>query len=146
MMRAREILFGGAGGASPGADAGLLILRVFGGVALALAHGLGKLPPRAGFVAGVEEMGFPAPVLFAWLAGLAEFGGGLLVAIGLLTRPAALFILFTMLVAAFVRGAGDPFTDIEKALLFGAIALFLVFAGAGRYSLDAVIRGRGKAW
>ena len=145
MARVREILFGGAGGASPGADAGLLLLRAFAGVALALAHGLGKLPPKPGFVAGVEEMGFPAPMLFAWLAGLSEFGGGLLVAIGLLTRPAAFFVLFTMLVAAFVRGAGDPFTDIEKALLFGVIALFLLFAGAGRYSVDALVRGRGKA-
>lgn len=145
MARVREILFGGAGGASPGADAGLLLLRAFAGVALAMAHGLGKLPPKPGFVAGVEEMGFPAPMLFAWLAGLSEFGGGLLIAIGLLTRPAAFFVLMTMLTAAFVRHAGDPFTDTEKALLFGSIALFLLLAGAGRYSVDALVRGRGKA-
>ena len=143
-MRMREVLFGGAGAASPAADFGLLLLRLFAGVALALAHGLGKLPPTERFVAGVEEMGFPAPLLFSWLAGLAEFGGGLLVAAGLLTRPAAFFILVTMLVAAFIRQAGDPFAEIEKALLFGAIALFLLFAGAGRYSLDAMLRKRRR--
>jgi putative oxidoreductase len=43
-------------------------------------------------------MGLPAPELFSWLAGLTEFGGGLLLTLGSLTRPTALFIAATMLV------------------------------------------------
>lgn len=120
-------------------DAGLLALRVLAGVALALAHGIGKLPPSARFVGGVAEMGFPVPGLFAWAAGLSEFAGGLLLALGLLTRPAAFVILVTMAVAAFIRQAGDPFGDRELALLYGSVALLYLLAGPGRLSLDAAL-------
>lgn len=125
-------------------DLGLLALRLFAGPALAFAHGINKLPPSERFLAGVVEMGFPQPVLFAWAAGLAEFGGGLLLALGLLTRPAAFLILVTMFVAAFVRQAGDPFAEREAALLFGAIALLYLIAGPGRISLDAAIARRSR--
>ena len=141
-----RFLFGGEGGASPLADAGLLLFRLFVGLALAWGHGINKLPPSEGFTSGVVEMGFPAPVAFAWAAGIAEFVGGHLIALGLLTRPGALFAAITMCVAAFIRQAGDPFTDIEKALLFLAATVLLLLTGAGRYSVDAVIRRRaGRA-
>lgn len=135
-------LLGGAGGGDRTADLGLLLFRVFVGLALAFGHGLGKLPPKPGFVAGVAEMEFPAPLMFAWAAGLAEFVGGLLIAAGLMTRPAALFAGITMCVAAFIRQAGDPFTGIEKALLFLAAMVLLLLMGAGRYSLDAMLKRR----
>lgn len=126
-------------------DLGLLLLRLIAGPALAFAHGIGKLPPTERFVAGVAEMGFPAPVLFAWAAGIAEFAGGLLLAVGLLTRPAAFLIVFTMAVAAFVRQAGDPFGEREAAVLHGSIALFYLIVGPGRLSLDAVLGRRFPA-
>jgi putative oxidoreductase len=122
-----------------GTDLGLLLLRLLAGPALAFAHGVNKLPPSDRFVAGVVEMGFPAPAFFAWAAGFAEFGGGLLLALGLLTRPAAFLILFTMCVAWFVRQAGDPFTEREAAMLYGGVALLYLVAGAGRFSLDALL-------
>lgn len=120
-------------------DAGLFALRVFAGLALALAHGTGKLPPSDAFVAGVGEMGFPAPHVFAWAAGLSESVGGMLLAVGLVARPAAGFILATMLVAAFVKQAGDPFLERELAMLYAAVALMFLAAGPGRYSLDGLI-------
>lgn len=133
-------------------DLGLLLLRLVAGPALAFAHGIGKLPPSERFVAGVAEMGFPAPLLFAWAAGLAELVGGLLLAAGLLTRPAAFLIAVTMGVATFVRQAGDPFTEREAAVLHGSIALFYLVVGPGRLSLDAILArrfpglfGRGRA-
>jgi putative oxidoreductase len=125
-------------------DAALLPLRVFSGVALALAHGLGKLPPSARFIETVGGLGFPAPIVFAYAAGVAEFFGGLLLAVGFLTRPASALILVTMLVAAFGRHAADPFTGKEKALLFAFVALAFLIAGAGRYSLDAAMGKRRK--
>lgn len=125
-------------------DVGLLILRVFTGLALAVAHGAGKFPPSERFIDGVAKMGFPQPLSFAWAAAGAELIGGVLLAIGLLTRPSALFIAITMGTAAFVRHAADPFSGKEKALLFLAVAVLFLFAGAGRYSIDAMMRGAGK--
>lgn len=126
-------------------DAGLLLVRLFAGLMLAFGHGLGKLPPSERFVSGVAGMGFPLPFLFAWAAALSEFLGGIFVAIGLLTRPAAFFIAMTMTTAAFIRHAPDPFSSKEKALLFLAIALCLVIAGAGRYSIDRLLVRRARS-
>ncbi len=124
-------------------DLGLLILRVFAGLALSLAHGIGKVPPSDRFIDRVAGMGLPAPELFAWLAGAAEFGAGLLLALGLLTRPAAFLIVGNFVVVAGLAHAGDAFGDREKPLLFLTIALLYLFAGPGRYSLDAALfRGR----
>lgn len=141
MRQVRRFLLGGAGGSSATADLGVLILRVFAGLALAFGHGLGKLPPSARFLAGVEDMGFPAPVFFGWAAAISELGGGILISLGLLTRPAAFFVTITMAVAAFIRQAGDPFGERELALLYGTIAVMLLLTGPGRYSIDARLRG-----
>lgn len=140
---ARRLLFAGSTVGSVPADLGLLIVRLVGGLSLALAHGRGKVPPSEGFIGRVEGMGFVAPELFAWLAATAEFGGGLLIALGLLTRPAALLVTGNMLIVALVAHAGDPFGDREKPLLFAAVALLCLLAGAGRFSLDALFRRRG---
>lgn len=141
-----RVLFGTAGVECPVGDAGLTLLRVFSGLSLALAHGLGKTPPGEKFVAGVAELGFPAPGLFAWAAALAELAGGVLVAVGFATRPAAAMAGFTMLVAAFGRHAADPYAKKEMALLYLGIMLAFVVMGGGRFSLDAIVRralGRG---
>lgn len=120
-------------------DLGLLIPRVFAGLALAFAHGIGKVPPSGRFIDRVAGMGLPAPELFAWLAGAAEFGAALMLALGLLTRPAAFLIAGNFVIVAGLAHAGDSFGDREKPLLFLAIALLYLFAGPGRYSLDAVL-------
>lgn len=127
--------------ASP-TDWGLLVLRVFAGLALALAHGIGKIPPSAGFVDGVAGMGFPVPLLFAWAAGLAESVGGVLLAVGLFTRPAAFFVLVNMLVASFMMQAGDSFLERELALLYSCVAVLYILAGPGRVSIDGLQRER----
>lgn len=133
------------GGQATSLDAGLLVLRVFAGLSLALAHGVGKLPPSESFVSGVAEMGFPMPVVFAWAAGFSETVGGLLLVLGFLTRPAAFFILMTMLVATFLRQAGDPYLERELSLLFGFVAILYLLGGPGRLSLDALLRRRRES-
>lgn len=114
----------------------LLLPRVFIGLTMALSHGLGKLPPPEGLIAGVEGLGFPAPTLFAWSAGLAEFLGGLFIALGFLTRPAAIFLGFTMLVAAFGVHGADPFGTKEMSLLYFFFTLIFIIRGSGKLSLD----------
>jgi putative oxidoreductase len=142
MKRSQQFLLGGAGGADPVADAGLLILRLFTGLALALAHGIGKIPPAEGFVGMIGGAGLPLPGLFGWFSAFAEFGGGLLLAIGLLTRPASLLIVLNMLGALLIAHTDDPFLGMEKPLLFLFIALMFLLTGPGRFSVDALIRGR----
>lgn len=143
MPSLRALLFGTTTN-SRGTDAGLLLLRVFTGLALAIAHGAGKFPPTERFIDGVAKMGFPQPAIFAWAAAGAELIGGVLLAIGLLTRPSAFFIAITVGTAAFVRHAPDPFSGKEKALLFFAVAVLFLLSGAGRYSIDAMLKAGGK--
>ncbi|TVR01715.1 MAG: DoxX family protein [Deltaproteobacteria bacterium] len=140
----RTALLGGSAPGTPAADAALTSLRVAAGLAMAFAHGLGKVPPSEGFIGAVGGMGFPAPVLFAWLAGLAEVVGGLLLAVGLMTRPAAFSILITMVVAFFIRHGDDPFRQKELAFLFMFISLAFVFLGSGRFGLDRFLRKSAK--
>lgn len=149
----KRFFFGGPGGAAPLADVGLALLRVSVGLMMAFGHGWFKFPPPAGFVEGVGKLGFPAPGAFAWGATLSEFFGGLLLAMGLLTRPAALLVVGTMAVAAFGQHAADPLflqsiprdappelkgRAKEMALLYLMPALLFVFTGSGRYGLDAL--------
>lgn len=139
-------------------DAALFVLRL-SGFGLALAHGWPKierfLSGESGpFVEGVAALGFPYPTVFAWAATIAELVGGLLIALGLLTRVAAGFAAFTTFVAAFLRhrlahqtlaffgvkpiaaeileGWGNP----ERAALYLLIFLALLLMGGGRFSLD----------
>jgi len=125
-------------------DLGLLVIRLWFGVVLAVAHGFGKFGALDGFAGKLDEAGYPAPFVMALLATLAEAVGGVFIALGLLTRPAALMIVITMLVAAFVAHADDPFAKQEFALAYGMACLALVVAGPGRWSLDAKLFGQSE--
>lgn len=138
----KQILFGGESGLSAAANAGLALLRIFAGVALAASHGLGKLPPSEQFVAGVAGLGFPVPVFFAWAASLAEFLGGAFLALGLFTRISSFFVACVMLTAAFGTHLNDPFQKKELAFLYLFIALCFLLKGAGDWSVDAFFRKR----
>jgi len=143
---ARECLLGGSVPGSVAADIGLTVPRIAAGLMLAIGHGWGKMPPSEGFIAGVEDLGFPLPILFAWLAGISEFFGGVLLALGLFTRPAAMMIAGTMFVAAFIRHWDDAFflggggASKEPAILYLIIALAFVLAGSRRFSIDRQLR------
>lgn len=127
------------------AELGWLIVRVTFGASLALLHGYSKvfLGGASGLVATVGNLGFPAPLFFAWCAALAEFVGGLLVAAGLATRYAAAVTAFSMSVAVYshVR-RDDPARQMETAILFLAAMVAAALIGGGRYSLDQWIRLR----
>ncbi|WP_082829761.1 DoxX family protein [Ectothiorhodospira sp. BSL-9] len=144
-LNLNELLFGGQTPASMATDAGMTVLRVAAGLMMAFGHGLGKLPPSPGFVGMVEGLGFHSPELFAWMAGLAEGIGGLLLAAGLLTRVSAVAILGAMMVAAFMAHGGDPLfatagPSKELALLYAAVMVPFLFAGSGRYGVDSMFR------
>lgn len=87
------------------------------------------------------KLGLPAGL--ALLAGLIEFAGGILLALGLFTRPVAALVTGLMSVAVFqVHWAAGFFWTaggIEYPLLWGLVALSFVFSGGGRYSVDALL-------
>ena len=137
----KKLLFGGSE-TSVTTDLSLALLRIFAGLAMAFGHGIRKVPPSEGFINGTADMGFPFPTFFAYAAGYSEFLGGIFLALGFMTRPAAFFISATMFVAGFIRHADDPFGSAEKAYLYFIIGLVYLILGAGRLSLDQVIRRR----
>ena len=117
----------------------ITILRVVVGLLMAALHGAGKFPPSQQLIGGVQALGFPAPAVFAWLATLAELGG-IFIAIGFLTRPAALMLFITMAVAVFGRHAADPMNVKELAILYMVFALVFFARGASRISMDRFIK------
>lgn len=87
------------------------------------------------------KLGLPAGM--ALLAGLIEFVGGLLLAIGLLTRPVAALVTGLMAVAVFGVHLGKGFFwtsgGFEYPLMWAILALAFVIRGGGRFSADALI-------
>jgi putative oxidoreductase len=123
---------------------GLLLLRVGAGGMLMLGHGWGKLAHYSDMsVRFSDPLGVGSGLSLA-LALSAEFFGSLLVILGLATRFAALPVLFTMLMAALVIHADDPWSKKELALIYAVPFVTLIFTGPGRFSVDAWFRARKK--
>lgn len=120
-------------------DIGLLVLRLGIGLLMLFGHGLAKLT-------GFDSLSgsFPDPIGVGaqsslLLAVLTEVFFSVLLALGLLSRPAALGLLTTMLVAAFIVHGDDPFARKEMALLYALSYITLLLTGPGRFSLDAFL-------
>jgi putative oxidoreductase len=118
--------------------------------AIFVPHGYAKVfgPGAAGVAKIVGAWGLPAPMAWGWFIGGLELFGGILLAVGLLTRPVALMFVIEMIVAAVgvhskiwawnQGGAQYP--------VFLAVFCFLVFlCGGGRHSLDRHFLA-GVAW
>jgi len=119
----------------------LSILRIMVAL-LFLEHGTQKL---LGFPPSPE----PGPALLSLmgLQGLIELVGGLLLLVGLFTRPVAFILSGNMAVAYFMAHAPQNFFPMlnggDAAILYCFVFLYLVFAGAGVWSVDAAL-ARGK--
>jgi putative oxidoreductase len=128
-------------------DFGLLWLRVFVGAGLMYA-GWMKLTTFgvAEFASkGVEPLGFPMPIVFAWLAVLSELIGGFFLVLGLWTRIAAIFAGTVVGVAFFGTHAADPFAKKQLALAYLVVVIALFIMGAGRFAVDGRGKGGGKS-
>ncbi len=101
---------------------------------LFLEHGTGKL-------LGFPDLTTVPPFLsLPWWAGVLELIGGVLLTIGLFTRAVAFLLSGEMAVAYFIAHAPRSFFPAnnggDAAVLYCFVFLYLVFAGAGRWSID----------
>lgn len=118
-------------------DIGLLILRLWAGGVMAFAHGI----PKVGKL-GEDPIQFAdplglGPTLSLICTIITELIGGILIALGLLTRAAAIALTFTFLVVVFVVKAGQGFQAAELGAAFLTMYIILIMTGPGRLSLDA---------
>jgi putative oxidoreductase len=118
-------------------DCGLLLLRRWFGLTLALAHGLPKASNIPRFIDVVASKGIPLPQLTAPFALVSELAGGLLLALGLFTRAAGVCVAVTLLIAAWWVHGADPFAKKELAMAYAVVGLALAAIGPGRYSVDS---------
>lgn len=117
------------------------IFRVVVGVMM-IHNGIDKLSNIESFAeAYVAYMGLPFPIFLSYVAAFTELIGAPLVAIGFLTRPAALGLFSTMCVAMYhhilVAGLSIPY--LELSAIYAASFLFFLVNGAGLFSTDALI-------
>ena len=120
---------------------GLLVLRVGIGLAF-VVHGYPKLfmGGAVGLSKGLDATGIPGGIVAAYLAGMAEFFGGIALILGILTRPAAAIMAFNMLIALiFHLNKGDKFVTYSHALESGIIFLSMLISGPGKFSLDHLL-------
>lgn len=124
-------------------DIGILFLRLGIGISFVFIHGWNK------FFGGPESwtrIGKAMPsfgleflnVFWGFMAAISEFGGGILLILGLFTRTTSFFMGFTMIVAFSKHLMNhDPWSKVFYPVEMLSIFLALMFIGAGKYSLDA---------
>jgi putative oxidoreductase len=130
----------------PSCESGaLLVLRLIVGIAF-LYHGWGKITHPFGWMPPEA----PVPGFLQFLAAVSEFGGGVALILGLLTRVFMVGLSITMLVAVYMHAVmmKDPFvasgagqTSYELALVYLGIAILFMVVGPGKFSVDAKVFG-----
>lgn len=115
----------------------LSVLRIMSSL-LFLAHGSQKL---LNFPAYLEGKTAPGAWSMGWIAGVMELVGGILLAVGFLTRPVAFLLSGLMAFAYFIAHAPQNFYPVnnggDAAILYCFLFLYFVFAGPGPWSVDA---------
>jgi putative oxidoreductase len=104
-------------------------------------HGLGKISDPFGAAGMVEGLGFYPGEFWSPLLSFTEFFGGILIAIGLLTRPASFAAMIVLLVTVWFHWVtqGQGYSGAEKSILWSAVFFFFVIRGGNRHSVDARI-------
>jgi putative oxidoreductase len=112
------------------------LVRVVTG-ALFVLFSIGKFADHAQESADFDHYGIPAPEVATYLVGALELVGGVLLIVGLFTRPAAFLLALNLLGAIATAGrvdGGSFHLGVAPTML--AAMIFLVWAGPGRWALD----------
>lgn len=125
------------------ADVGLLLLRL-ATAAVFISHGYQKLFGFgfSGVTGAFTHMGVPLPGITGPLIALLEFFGGIALILGLLTRLVAFGFVCDMLGAILLVQLKSGFSHFELEFMLLGASLTLLFAGAGRFSIDAALADR----
>lgn len=122
----------------------LLAVRIFIGFAM-LSHGFPKLQMLIEGQKDFYDFLGMGPQITLGLTVFAEFACSILLILGLFSRIALGFLIFTMVIAGFVVHSADPFEKQELSLVYLCIYLMLMVFGAGRFSVDHMIEKRRRA-
>jgi uncharacterized membrane protein YphA (DoxX/SURF4 family) len=147
-QRLQNFLFGSSVGNNKLFNAAWLFFRLHIGLSMAIHAGFPKIETGvapAWFVDQVQELGFTfiSPSFWATISAYGEFIGGLLIAIGLFTRIAALQLAFQFFVISFIwYSKPEPLTGMYFQQLYFWCYIILVFSGSGLYSIDQLIKNR----
>jgi len=123
----------------------VFVVRVFVGFAM-LSHGFPKLQMllEGGKIEFYDFLGL-GPLVTLVLTVIAEFACSILLILGLFTRISLGFLIFTMVIAAFMVHGADPFEKREMSLIYLSVYLLLMAFGAGKVSVDHMIEKRRRA-
>ncbi|WP_426278117.1 DoxX family protein [Chryseobacterium sp. S-02] len=126
-------------------DLVVFLVRIFVGFAM-LSHGFPKLQQllEGGEIKFFDFLGF-GPQISLILTVFAEFVCSILLILGLFTRVATGFLIFTMAIAAFVVHGSDLFEKRELSLLYLSVYLLIISFGAGKISVDYMIEKRKRS-
>ena len=119
---------------------GLLLIRLGIGASL-IAHGLPKINggPELWTKLGssMEIIGIHfLPAFWGFMAAFAEAGGGVLLMLGVLWKPACFLLVFTMVIAVLHHAMkGETFGDYSHAMELGILFVGLFFTGPGKYKV-----------
>lgn len=112
-----------------------------------LSSGFAKITDVAAFSTVLAKRGVPAPSFMGWLGAIVEFGGGLLILLGVKLRYAAILMILFVIVATLIshRYWDYPVEQLvaqktnfwKNVTIIGGL-LFMFLAGAGRYSVDGL--------
>lgn len=118
------------------------VIRVVTGV-LFVTFSLGKFVDHAQESADFDRYGIPVPEIATYLVGTLELVGGVLLVVGLLTRPVAALLAVNLIGAIATAGrvdGGSFHLGVAPTMLVAM--LFLVWAGSGNVALDRTLLGR----
>lgn len=120
-----------------------MLLRWISGVMM-IHNGISKLNDIEGFASYVvsQTMSLPFPTFLAYCAAYTEIIGAVLIILGLLTRPTAISLLLTMLMAIYFHlceDSGLVISSFETASLYATLYLFCAVNDGGSFSIDRLI-------
>ena len=125
-------------------EAGAVILRVVAGLII-FKYGLEifSADKMKGYTDWLTDLNFPAPAAMAYTGKLCELGGGLLMALGLFTRIAAIPLMITMIVIGFIMGEPE-FLAADGSILLLLIFFHFLLTGPGKFSFDHLLFSKIK--